>query len=278
MSATCLLVFLTLHASAKLEVHVDPSGSYDVLVAGETWFTSGPTAVWKDGKELSSVDGSLKPGPISTWSGTDTLGEYKGTQLAWMDGSTSTLFTQFKQYDNHLIFEQRAGVALHCASSKIPPPAIANNPTGTTFPSFKAIDTKVKRGALAYDSDMVGSGYKSFEWGSATTTVPGGIVGTAPLVIFSEDLTSTVVVSPAYQFMAASQYWNNNTKTLDFGVMGTVDTIPAGFQIQVIISLSSGISKAMMDWGDLLLHKYGKDRHGVEHDYTLNYLGYSTDK
>ena len=42
--------------------------------------------------------------------------------------------------------------------------------------------------------------------------------------------------------------------------------------------LSSGISKAMIDWGDLLLSKYGKDRQGVECDFTLNYLGYSTDK
>ena len=33
----------------------------------------------------------------------------------------------------------------------------------------------------------------------------------------------------------------------------------------------------MLDWGDLLLRKYGKDRAGVEHDFTLNYLGYSTD-
>jgi hypothetical protein len=254
----------------KIGITVDPSGSYEVLIAGEAWFTSGPTAVWKDGKELSSADGSLKPGPIKTWAGTDVTGAYTGTELAWMDGTTSTLITQFKAYSDHIIFEQRTGVALKCATGN-------KDSTGTTFPSFKAIDTKVKRGALAYNDDMVGRNYKSFEWSSLTSSVPDGIVGTAPLVIFTEDLTSSVVISPAYQFMSTSQSWDNKTATLSYGVMGSATMIPAGFQSQVIISASSGVSKAMMDWGDLLLNKYGKDRKAVDYDFTLNYLGYSTD-
>jgi hypothetical protein len=257
-------------AESKISLKVDASGSYEVLVGGESWFTSGPTAVWKDGKELSSADGSLKPGPIETWEGTDVTGAYKGTQLAWMDGTTSTLITQFKAYADHIIFEQRAGVSLNCATGN-------KDSTGTTFPSFKAIDTKAKRGALAYDGDMVGSGYKSFEWSSTTSAVPGGLRGTSPLVIFTEDLGTSVVISPAYQFMATSQHWDNKTSTLSYGVMGSATMIPAGFQTQVIISVSSGVSKALMDWGDILLKKYGKDRQGVEYDFTLNYLGYSTD-
>jgi len=205
------------------------------------------------------------------------MGAFEATELVWKPSNISagsfSLTTQFKAYESFIVFEQRNGAEISEASS--------GNKDGvsTVFPSFKAVDLQnSRRGALTYDGDMVGSGYRTLEWSSTTNHVPSGVSGTAPIVIFDESLDTTAVISPAYNFMAANQYFSQGDACLQYGVMGNVSSLPAGFTIQTIVSFSSnGINNAMMEWGDVLLNKYGKDRNGVEKDFTLNYLGYSTD-
>ena len=151
----------------------------------------------------SSANKTLTPGPAKAWKGTDALGAYDGTELTWSAKGSPALVTQFKQYDGHIIFEQRVAAAIDNAGTG------SKEGVGTAFPSFQAADTKSRRGALAYAGDMVGAGYQTFEWGASTTDVPDGVSGTSPLVIFAEDLQSTIVISPAYNFMAANQYWDS---------------------------------------------------------------------
>ena len=40
---------------------------------------------------------------------------------------------------------------------------------------------------------------------------------------------------------------------------------------------SQGIQQAMVEWGDVMLAQYGREREAYKRDYTLNTLGYSTD-
>jgi hypothetical protein len=42
-------------------------------------------------------------------------------------------------------------------------------------------------------------------------------------------------------------------------------------------SKAGGVNAAFEEWGDKLLHRYGKSRVTTWRDYSLNYLGYSTD-
>jgi hypothetical protein len=59
--------------------------------------------------------------------------------------------------------------------------------------------------------------------------------------------------------------------------MGSVAVVPAGFTLETVVVLSAGINKAMDKWGDVLLARSGKVRDAYKRDYSIQWLGYSTD-
>ena len=105
--------------------------------------------------------------------------------------------------------------------------------------------------------------------------VGGGIQGSGPVVLFSEDLSTSLVLSSASNFMAASQTSGN--ATLSYGVMGAVRSIPANYSLSTIVALSRGVNQAMEQWGDILLSTYNKQRYAYKRDPAMQQLGYSTD-
>ena len=254
-------------------------GSYSVSIDGAPWFPGGATAVWHNGTLFSSADGTLTITSAETFAGEDTMGAFAATELAWTGGGGAVgLHTQFKAYAGYIIFEQRNGPATLGGSGD-------KDGVATVFPSFRVTGADAAagtptRGALGYTGDMVGAGYQSFEW-TEGAAVPFG-VNAGPLCVFAAAPAgaagTAAVLSPAYNFMAAQQSYSAADSTLDYGVMGSVDGVPAGFSVQTIVAASAaGVNNAMMAWGDALLHKYGKGRAAVDDDLTLNYLGYSTD-
>merc|ERR1712079_510730 len=128
------------------------------------------------------------------------------------------------------------------------------------------------RGFLSYKGGMLGSGASIGSW-QAGARIGTGLENTGPTVIFTT--SDAVVVSAASEFMSASQYLSGDI--LHYGVMGGVMEIPKGFSQETIFSLSSGVSAAMDVWGQKLLDRYGKNRDIANSDFTINYLGYSTD-
>ena len=52
-----------------------------------------------------------------------------------------------------------------------------------------------------------------------------------------------------------------------------------GYTLETVLSVSptGGVNRAMMDWGDVLLAKYGKERYAYRRDLAVRQLGYSTD-
>jgi len=68
---------------------------------------------------------------------------------------------------------------------------------------------------------------------------------------------------------------DNGANTVDFGVIGTMDPIPAGYSTSFVAYVGShGINDAFERWGSTLLHTYDKTSQYFESDYVLNYLGY----
>ena len=49
-------------------------------------------------------------------------------------------------------------------------------------------------------------------------------------------------------------------RTLRYGLLGSVSSVPAGLGIEVVARLSRGVREAMLAWGDALLAYYGKVR------------------
>jgi hypothetical protein len=55
--------------------------------------------------------------------------------------------------------------------------------------------------------------------------------------------------------------------------------VPVGYSMSFVIAQSpkGGVNAAFEAWGDRLLQRYGKSRDVTYNDFSLNYLGYSTD-
>jgi hypothetical protein len=168
-----------------------------------------------------------------------------------------------------------------------------NRVVSSCFPSINT--APVKNQSFGY----VWWGGRSFLEGSqggvwdGTNDKQGPGVGTGdgggPFVVFGEDMTDSLVFSPASNFMTntpgmspAPTKHNGDTPSsapktdgsFCFGLDAPVTSVPAGYSLESMVFLGSGVNKAMKDWGTTLLKKYGTIR---PVDYAAQHLGFSTD-
>lgn len=64
-----------------------------------------------------------------------------------------------------------------------------------------------------------------------------------------------------------------------YGLQASVTSVQPGYSLSFIVAKSTngGVNEAFEEWGDKLLATYEKSREMTYRDYSLNYLGYSTD-
>ena len=258
---------LILHESATLP------GSFSIEIDGVTWFEQGlPTSVRHTRATFSSnstKDGRrLELRGCGRHEGSDVLGHYSRRWWRW-SADDLVFETAARLYQSAVVFEQRW-----------PTGALDTNGAAltSTFPSLAlplSDDAPPRRGFLQYDGDMGGQLYRLGPWRRSTRGVGGGLVGTAPLVVFRDDLELSTVLSPLSSFMSAAQHYDG--RTLSYGLLGSMRSVPLNHSLEVILSVGSGINEAMMVWGDLLLARYAKPRDGAwRRDRTLTTLGYCT--
>ncbi|XP_069109066.1 uncharacterized protein [Argopecten irradians] len=101
-----------------------------------------------------------------------------------------------------------------------------------------------------------------------------------PLAIFDETGT-TLLLSSADNFMASS-VWHQGAPggRVNWGVMGGVESIPAGYSVRTILVAEQGINMAFERWGLILrsCHQHDGTRQKIySSDTTINNLGYWTD-
>ena len=71
---------------------------------------------------------------------------------------------------------------------------------------------------------------------------------------------------------------SNGNRTLCYGPLGSLESIPAAFSLEtIVVAFAGGPTDAVLHWGDQMLTQYEKTRKGPDFDLTLTYLGYSTD-
>jgi hypothetical protein len=106
----------------------------------------------------------------------------------------------------------------------------------------------------------------------------GGIQGGSPLALFKEGDDGkgirSVVMSPLDNFVAAAlsspsrnfgaaggpDEARKGNRVSAAGVLGSVASIPAGFSHPTVLVGGHGIDSALLDWGDVLLHRGNKTR------------------
>jgi hypothetical protein len=276
----CILLITTTHlltvesktsTNPRVKVSVRPteSGQFDVLVDGEIWFPGSTHNVTLNNHELK------KKSSTTTQVGVDKFGPHTvfTTNYDLAGDQATIMVTTARVYDMHVIFSQSF------------PNGATNTANGdrdsvlSIFPSFSVANSTVTgdRGYLQFAGDMVGSAFHLGQWNSETTGITSGIKGTGPLCVFQKSHHLAAVFSPYSNAMAHNQAYKNNI--LDYGIMGNITFIPAGYEISTIVSFAEGgVNNAMIAWGDILLQQYEKYRNAAwEKDYALQYLGYSTD-
>ena len=269
-------------APSRLTVPVAADGSYSVVVDGETWFRSGPTYFRHSGREYSSDTREDQALVLS--SSTNTHGtSWDAMTITWKTNDGIPFVTSVNVSAGFAVFTQRFPDAISGASTGDRDSIISS------FPNLK-MAAKETKGVVSFK----GAGDYQVHignWSSATGISPpdlitSGIGDTCPTVVFSKDMSTSLVLSAFSNFMAHNQKFGAGDRnptlmphpTLAFGVMGEVDDIPANYTTSTIISLGSGMSSTMDTWGDRLLSSHGKkERYDYRRDLATQKLGYATD-
>jgi len=144
-------------------------------------------------------------------------------------------------------------------------------------PAAKSSDA---RGYASWAGNMLADKYTHFGvWNEDADGIQGGKNGSL-LAVFDKEARTTVVLSASSQFMSANFFHTHSSagNFLQLGLLGSVTSIPVNFEMSFMLSASQGGPNAAFSaWGNTLLAKYGKGPSTRKSDYTLNYLGYSTD-
>ncbi|CAK0821955.1 unnamed protein product [Prorocentrum cordatum] len=272
-----LLLFGVSEAAGRIELEVDNTGKYSIAVItgqgqSQKWFESEATELTINHESLTTKDGSLKLEGITRGNGIDASGAYQLTTLTWRGGY---FVTSFRDYSNMIVFEQSFPRGIKGSTLNASDPYAARDDVSTAFPSFSTTSSGSSAGYLAFTGDMMGSGAKHGTGG--ITGIPTGVSGFGPTCFFDVDLQTSVVISSFSQFMAASNGKRENG--IAYGLQGSITDIPPGYTLSFVIVASSagGVNVAFEEWGGNLLRRYGKSREETYEDYSLQYLGYSTD-
>lgn len=245
-----------------------------VGVGEETWFNPGNTSVTVDGKLFSTADGSLKAaGAPTTTKGSDVLGPYSLTTSKWTAGTTPFETSQRVYDDGEMIvfaqtFPEGASGTSHTEGGAISScyPSIDPSPAGGKelgFVSWQGRFMEASRGGAwqADGHDGPGPG----------TGGPGG-----PFVVFGQPMVDSIVISAASNFMTntVGKSPANGDNSFCLGLDAPVESVPAGYTLETMFHLGTGVNRAIKSFGTTLLKKFGTVR---QDDYTRHWLGFSTD-
>ena len=287
-------------SAPHVSVTVDPaSGGCSILVGGQLWLSTGDIFVHINERYYSVANKSLTLAAPPVWqqAGEDVLGAYQLTAFTWTTADSLLSFvTSYRVYQPerssdsssfipYIVFSQQwlsvSGGPEQWSTSTGNPDDVL-----TCFPSFDRTLTQPALGAYQWGESFLIS--RGFAWSGANATLgatglfPRGRAA-GPLVLFDtvgRANGTTVVYSQLSEFMATSVVPNNVTGVLETGVLGSMYTVPAGFKSESILTFSGdGLTAAMLQWGDALLLRYGRDRATAfeQTQTTTAYIGYSTD-
>lgn len=258
-----------------LTLRVNTDGSYSLAVNDEQWLLSYDTFFTIGGKTYSKLNGTLHlVSDLQVSREYDSkLGAFTKTSLTWQaDDSAKTLIvTSFNMYEDSpaVVFTQ------DFSHAGLPGSSVGDeNKVCTSFPSFYVPKKMASNlGFMSYGHIFIHD-VAVGSWASGSKDIQSGLYG-GPLSIFNASGVS-LVMSAFNEFMASSVYYDPASSVVMQGVMGRVQEIPKGYQLQTVVHFGNRLKKAWFEWGDMLLKNYGTKRL-TDTDPSLKYLGYWTD-
>eukprot|EP01065_Artemidia_motanka_P040809 TRINITY_DN5189_c0_g1_i1.p1 TRINITY_DN5189_c0_g1~~TRINITY_DN5189_c0_g1_i1.p1 ORF type:complete len:763 (+),score=245.59 TRINITY_DN5189_c0_g1_i1:62-2350(+) len=264
-------------AAPGLSVRVSADASFEVSVGGAKWLASGAPRVRADGAWRAAGAG-MRLTATKVSSGSDKLGAHNTTTATYtVAGSGAVVEFSVADYTAGGV---PAALLRTTFVTGLNGTVSDQDSVSSAFPSF-AVDGPADRAFLTWWNQMVGGMYDGWQagpWSNTTDTVKGGAMGGGPVVVF--DGQQTTVLSPWEQFMTSSSAFNKTARVVDFGLLGTVESVPAGYSLCSAIYQGADITAAVKEFGTALLDWHGKDTtqfpSGGQH-VSVNQLGYYTD-
>jgi hypothetical protein len=300
---TALLSQAAQPVAGDLSLQIGGDGSYSLQIGGKAWLHSAPTRVRVNGAEFSTSDGSLVAHGSRNTTGADAIGDFVSTVCAWRAGDVP-FETEFRVYASAVVFEQRfpSGANGTAANSG------AHNESATlsAFPAFDlAAGTSDGAGGgpqayvqFAGRGVPTSSGCQMGPWPPIPTdtsahscqsggeldrrpatanVLSGGWEGVGAVAVFDGAADVTAVISPHAAFTTTQADHDKTTGAFSFGPRGSIESVPRGMLSGAIVVVGRGVGHTMRQWGLTLMKKGGKDPDLWKEDYSLKYLGYTTD-
>ncbi|KAJ1448676.1 hypothetical protein M885DRAFT_573945 [Pelagophyceae sp. CCMP2097] len=269
----------------------DAAGELSIVVAGEPWLVFGDVLVRHRGRAFSSADGSLRP--VGEWTavqGGGALGAFIQRRRAYDAGAArrgAAVVVSYRVYDDGetCILEHAFPDGLNDTAV---PGAAAGDAVATEWPALRLADAAPALGALSFGGRFMESSKARAPAGtragacafSRPESLSLGAYG-GPFALFGAGddnvLVWAGVVSSASNFATTSVAESGAGGAVAVGVMGSVTSIPPGHVVATLVRASRfGLTAGVKAYGAALLRLFGTVRRR-ELDYTLKYLGYSTD-
>ncbi|KAH8078447.1 hypothetical protein JL720_9638 [Aureococcus anophagefferens] len=249
-------------ASQALDVSVSDDGAFELRFGGSAWFRGGDVKVRSDGAAYSLAEKTLKHVHTTRTTGADGFGAYEATAVSW-DAGGSPFVTEVRAYVSPSSSRSASrGPRRHGPRGRRRRRQRLAVAARSGRPRLRSLARRHARvpGAVGNTSNL--------------TDLAGGLEDTGPVCFFDDD--AAAVVSAASSFMSVNHVLDDDGPSPRR--MGRVKAVPAGHVVETIVHFSKdGVNGAMDAWGAALLGRYGKDRVVAEADFTVNYLGYSTD-
>lgn len=281
-----LAVLLAPQSSAAPDVEFALSSAghtATIRVNGRVWLRTAATSFHALNQTFSSNDSSLSLAATKQHLGQDSLGLYNATTLTWRTKSSPplTFLTTYRLYTLQHTATIRAVVFEQVWVSGAQGTSVGDSDAVlSVFPSFVPSAASEELGALQWGDGFADNRVFQFSnASSAAARLPlyrGGTAG--PLVLFDRSGRVSATLSPFSSFMSSSLSLSPDGSQLQFGVVGSMQSIPAGYSVETIAVFDDGgVSEGVLAWGDALLTRYGKTREAYKGEFLLQYLGYSTD-
>jgi hypothetical protein len=295
------LVSLGFIRAQLLGVDVTTTGnsslSFSVAIDGNVWLSSydGDIYFRHNRTTHSTSAGNLVVKDVRTTTGTSALGIFNATTVTFVSTTNGkAMDATIQQYASYVVFDQTFLSPLMDCSIENADALISSFPSfqlGKQSPrlgfahwiSWLYLDSSMSMVAPSshHRKSLVAPGFQSPVYGEVTESsfLPGGIGGSGPTILFNEEASISVVISPLNEFMAASHI-SPGPGSLQYGIMGNVSSVPKDFSLKTILVVTrGGINEGMKEFGKVMRGLYGKKpaSESKSMDITLTHLGYSTD-
>ena len=130
---------------------------------------------------------------------------------------------------------------------------------------------------------MAGCDNKHANYWNSSSHVIANAAWDSPVIVFNltqRGSGDTVILSSFSNFMATSlsQRQEGSYAALEYGVTGSMITVPANYTQSFIVFYSSnGINKGVREWGQTMQRAFNRTQQHRLNDVSLNYMGYYMD-